>query len=199
MTLQRFLFRFVTLTLLLFVLKSSACQAADIQRVLILPVVNSAGVRDQAVLSTIDKALTAKFRTPLSSIVPVYHIIPSDEVSAAIQEVSNRKSGSLELNTVTLRYLSNKLNANFVIAAKVTAFRQDIVPALSLEADQHMRIHVAVSLYYYDRDSDRYTMVRDFREYIGDELPFSDSVYLTQELMDDLLAKLPLRSSRVSH
>lgn len=192
MALPKFLFRLVVLALLALFLESGGCQAADLQRVALLPVVNSAGVRDQAVLSAIDQALAVRFHTALSSIVPVYHIIPGDELSAVLPEIPPNKAGSPELNAANLRYLSARLNADTVVFARVTTFRQDILPVvLNPEGDQKIRIVVAISVYYYGRGADRYATVRDYREYIGDWLS-GDSVSLTRELMDDLLAKLPL-------
>lgn len=168
----------------------SAC-AAGPQNIAILPVINHAEVRDLRVLSCIEQALQSKFHTPLPSLVPIYTLIPADEVIAAASKVYHGEPGNFTPDAESLRRLAAGINADMVIAAKVNEFRHDRF--VDFEGDQKARSYVAITVFYYERESGKLFIVHDDREYLGDELPFGDPLYLTNELMNSLLAKIPIR------
>ncbi|CUH96355.1 hypothetical protein P22_2445 [Propionispora sp. 2/2-37] len=167
----------------------TTCSAATPQKVAILPVLTSAHVAlSPEIESIIANGLHKKFHTSLSSIVPVFEILPAATVKEAMTVLQPEKN-KLSVNRNMLAAIAEKTSADIVIAAEVTSYRD--FSYTRWDGEQIQETNVAIRLASYQRASQNYIEVRDRKSYHGAAMPTAFPDYITDDMMYYLLKKLP--------
>jgi len=180
---------YVALLICLFVTGFSTCFAHDVQKVAILPVFYSHNISmNKDVESIIKTALVNKFHMPLSKIVPFYEIIPEAEVIASLPvQLKYKKNSKLDNNL--LAEVGNEMNADIVIAVEVTSFQDD--SRINWDGDRIQETDLAMRIINYHRPSRTYTERKDHQYYLGDDIQWGRPEYIADQMIDNLLNKIP--------
>jgi len=162
------------------------CAAAAPLKIVILPVMNETRTHDADVEKVISEALHAKFRKPLNDIVPVYQVIPADQISAALPVA--REGLSLKFKPEIMREMADKLHADVVIGAVITDLQERTL--VNLAGDYLQESHLTIRLVVYNADTRAYRAQRRTENYFGEQMSSGDPDYLAQSIMDHMLPKL---------
>ncbi|MBP1765297.1 MAG: hypothetical protein H6Q65_2355 [Firmicutes bacterium] len=167
-----------------------SCSAADLQRVAILPVSFSHSYVDQDVEAVISKALANKFHTPLANIVPVFQIIPKEEVQKGlITEVGAKKIQAFKLDKNLLKNIAVKTNADIVIGVEVTQFWT--MQTITFYGDILRETNLAMKVLIYHKPTEMVTEKKDYDNYAGDEILWGQPEYMADQMIFKLLNKIP--------
>ena len=182
-----FLFVFYIISLLY----APTCFAAEPLSIAILPVINQTNTHDEAVENVILEALHAKFRTSLSSIVPIYQLIPDNDVSTALPPDIHKRPYSLKFEPTMLKDVANRLHADIVIGAVITNLRE--LTFTSWTGDPIQQTNLSIRLVVYKTSEQEYIDIHDYKDYVGERMTFSDADYLAKIIMDRLMSDLTFR------
>jgi hypothetical protein len=160
--------------------------AAEPRRIALLPVTAVyRGNETAAVAAEVAETLAAWFRTPLSSIVPVYEIVPAGEIKAALPP--NGALDPLSSDPARLKELSGKLRADLVLWVIITDLGRYSI--IGRDGDVKLRTDLALRLVGYKADSRRTIDLADREDYAGDWSPDGEPEQLASVLTERLLTK----------
>jgi len=179
----------LTVSILFYILFISLqiCSAATPQRVAILPVSFTHSHRDVEVEAVVAKALANKFHTPLAKIVPIFEIIPANEIDAAMLDKATGKN--FKLNNTLIQAISEKTNADIVIGVEVTQLWSILLRTWDGEVIQ--KTDLSIKILCYHKASGKFTEQKDYDSYSGHESLWGQPDYMADQMMYKLLNKIP--------
>lgn len=183
------LFLILSLTLVLLSGSFATCLAAAPQKVAILPVLTPSYIAlSPEIENIITGSLHKKFHTSLSSIVPVFEILPATTVKETLTTLQTEKK-KLSVNRNVLAAIAEKTSADIVIAAEVTSYRD--FSYTRWDGEEIQETAVAIRLASYQQASQKYIEFRDRKSYHGAAMPTAAPDYVTDDMLYYLLKKLP--------
>lgn len=178
----------IILAVLFFIFSGIAvCSAAQPQRVAILPVYFHSIQSDAAVGRVIASTLAERFHTPLASIVPVYDLIPSQDIAPVLPPIP-ADGKKVKLDGAVLAAIGDKLSADIVVVAEVTQY---YTYTYFVDGDPMRRIHFEIRLLSFHKPTGVLFDKKDHEYYNGDDYEVVQPVYLARKMTTDLLAKVP--------
>ena len=188
---MKFMFRklFLSFVLCLFVIGFHPCLAYQPQRVAILPVSFRANASyDKTVETIITKALANQYHTFFSTIIPIYELIPETEMIRVLSD-GTMTTWPSTLDSKLLIKVSDKLNADIVIAAEVLAFRG--ITMTNWQGDWIQDTDMAIRVIRYYRPSGTFVEQKDHQSYREKYTQWGRPDYMAQQMIADLLHKMP--------
>jgi hypothetical protein len=182
---------FIFLFCLVNLFAAPACFAAEPLRVAVLPVINQSHAHDETMEAVILKALHAKFHRPLSAIVPIYQMIPDDDVSAVLPPGIRKRPVSLKFKAEMLSEAADKLHADIVIGAVITDLRASTL--VTRTGDYLQNNHLTIHLVLYKTSTQQYFDKHDSKYYVGEPMLYGSMDYLAQDIMDHLLHQVIIK------
>ena len=167
----------------------ASCLAYVPLRVAILPVFNSSDIHDQATEQVISNALKARFHMPLSNVITLYEVVPDNEVRLALppELINPNKPG--KISSHTLQEIGAKLKTDVVIGAQITDFT--LFTFTNWDGDLIQQTDLTIRVFGYDTTKNEFLDIHD-RQYYNDEASIRGYPdYLAQQIMDNLLKKVP--------
>ena len=156
--------------------------------VAIIPIVNTAQLKDTEVLHLINTKTRNKFKFPF------YEIIPSETVTAAIKETTTDNEPITTKDT--MKKLSTNLSADIIIAVELVKGKSTIIEPSPwsfyyYDRDTYVDTDVRIRCYTYSTVNDNYLSL-EASESGKERLSVDTSVYRSAErLMNQLTSKLP--------
>ncbi len=160
--------------------------ASAAQRVAILPVTFMHSQRDADVESVIKSNLLKKFHTPLAEIVPIFEIIPDNEVRDAVSGITTGKKYKLDKTLLTA--IAEKTNADIVIGADAYVRCMFFI---TWDDDVYQNTDLSIKILCYHKASGTVTEQKGYDSYNGYESLWGQPDYMAEQLMFKLLNKIP--------
>lgn len=159
--------------------------ASEPRRVAILPVINSTYFDNREAQTAIVTQLNNHFKTPLSSVVEFYTLIPQQDILQAMPPVPTRKA-KLSIDEQLLREIAVKTRADILIAVKLNEYRS----AMSITTRtgtllQQTDVELIYGIYLAEQEPHYYSKKLQ-RHYQGEASVASSPDYLLNELIDEI-------------
>jgi hypothetical protein len=159
-------------------------------RVAILPAFNSSYTYDQDTERVINESLQARFGVLLAKFVIFYDVIPANEVQQALPPKFKNRNKSEKVNASMLREIGTKLKADIVLGAQITDFR--VFTIRDLDENQFRKTDLTIHVVGYDTKKNKFFDIHDSKHYDGLWSAIGDSDYLAKQIVEHLIAKVPL-------
>lgn len=161
-------------------LGGGACAAEAPMRVAILPVTQGGPARDQAVDAVVTQQLTRRFQLPFADIVPIYQLLPQQEVASALPATYATAKPERQL----LAQVAAKAQADLVIAPGITSFVDYTYN--TRWGDLKQKTALTIRLCAFNARTGQYAAVSASRLYEGDWSVLGDADTLARAIMDEL-------------
>ena len=159
-------------------------------KVALLPIINTANLKDTEVSDLIEHKIHRKLRFPF------YEFIPSSEIDGLLKTV-NTQNKLISPDQKTLSFVSQTLSADIVLAVEVVRARADQQYTFSTwdENDQTIEtIDVLLKYYAYSARDNQYYVIKAAK-YTSEQLNFNSGLlYAVHTVTDDLLQKSPFKT-----
>ena len=167
----------------------ASCLAYVPLRVAILPVFNSSYTHDQNTEQVIANALKTRFHMPLDKVITLYDVVPDNEVQLALPPELKNPNNPGKINSHVLQEIGAKLKTDVVIGAQITNFT--VFTFNTWDGDLMEQIDLTIRVFGYDTKKSEFLDIHDSRYYNDDASVMGNPDYLAQEIMDNLLKKVP--------
>lgn len=185
--------RYSALTILFFFLLAlpNSAFAFTKYKVALLPIINTANVKDAEVLDLLQYKIHRKLRFPF------YEFIPDTEVTSGVKLLTMKK-GHLVPDQHNLSFAAQSLSADIVVAVEVVRGQAELRNSFSFSRDDEGEtiedIDVLLKTYVYSAKDNQYYIIKAAK---FDSAPLSINsglLHAAGDVMDELLKKFPFET-----